>query len=151
PLSPTELRAHLVELLPDFMVPNAYVSLPVLPVTANGKLDRRALPAPENRRPELVQPYLAPITGTEDRVCCLFAELLGLDKVGRLDNFFELGGNSLLVMRVLSRLQQETQHQLSATVFFYDPTPGALAGMLDGHAGTAIPSNRLSHRRSPEE
>jgi hypothetical protein len=145
-ISAAVLRAHLYAELPDFMVPSAYVALSVFPVTANGKLDRRALPAPENNRPELAEPFAAAITATEERICQLFAELLGIDRVGRLDNFFELGGSSLLVMQALSRLkkaQDSKANRLSSTVFFSDPTPAAIAIVLDQSSQSAIADNRL--------
>jgi amino acid adenylation domain-containing protein len=148
------LRAHLYAELPDFMVPSAYVTLPAFPVTTNGKLDRRALPAPENNRPELAEPYAAAITPTEERVCQLFAELLGIDRVGRRDNFFELGGSSLLVMQALSRLKktQETKaNPLSSTVFFSDPTPAAIAAVLDQSSKSAIADNRLVRTRPMQQ
>src|SRR6185436_5239169 len=93
--SPPALRAALARTLPDFMVPSAFVALEVLPVTANGKLDRARLPAPTSARPELAQPYRAPSGEREVAICRVFAELLGVDQVGVLDGFFDLGGNSL--------------------------------------------------------
>ncbi len=153
-ISAAVLRAHLYAELPDFMVPSAYVSLPVFPVTANGKLDRRALPAPENNRPELAEPYSAAITPTEERICQLFADLLGIDRVGRLDNFFELGGSSLLVMQALSRLkktQEVKANPLSSTVFFSDPTPAAIAAILDQSQQGAIADNRLLRTRPTQQ
>jgi len=150
PIHTADLRDHLGKTLPDFMVPNAFVSLAALPVTANGKLDRRALPAPDNTRPELSRPYFAPTTTTEELLCTVFAQLLGLDRVGRLDNFFELGGSSLLVLRVLSRLHSETGRDVPATHFFSDPTPAAIAAKLDKPDDHAIPSGRIAHRRSKD-
>lgn len=150
-ISSAALRAHLYAELPDFMVPSVYVSLPALPVTANGKLDRRELPAPENSRPELAQSYAAPVTPGELRICQLFAEVLGIDRAGRLDNFFELGGSSLLVMQALSRLkkgQENKTSRLSSTLFFSDPTPAAIAAVLDNASQRTISENRLVRTRS---
>jgi amino acid adenylation domain-containing protein len=151
------LRAHLYAELPDFMVPSVYVSLAKLPVTMNGKLDRRALPVPENNRPELAQPYAAAVTPSEARVCQLFSELLGLDRVGRLDNFFELGGSSLLVMQALSRLKKTQDaeiskaNRLSSTVFFSDPTPAAIARVLDESGQNTFAESRLVRTRPTEQ
>jgi amino acid adenylation domain-containing protein len=153
-ISAAVLRAHLYAELPDFMVPSAYVSLSAFPVTTNGKLDRRALPAPENNRPELAQPFAAAITSTEERICQLFADLLGIDRVGRLDNFFELGGSSLLVMQALSRLkktQDSKANRLSSTVFFSAPTPAAIAIVLDQSSQSAIADNRLVRVRPAQQ
>jgi amino acid adenylation domain-containing protein len=151
PIPAHELRAHLGAILPDFMVPSAFVFLAALPVTTNGKLDKRALPAPENTRPDLAQPYFAPVTPNEDLLCRTFAELLGLDRVGRLDNFFELGGTSLLVLRVLARLHADLGRDVPATHFFSDPTPAAIAAKLDRPEDHTIPSGRLARHRRNEE
>ncbi len=99
------LRAHLQGQLPDYMVPAAYVQLPLLPLTANGKLDRKALPIP------LIddfasRAYVAPVNGLEQTLAQLWAEVLKVDRVGRHDNFFELGGHSLLAIRLVNLLEQ---------------------------------------------
>ncbi|GAA4352174.1 hypothetical protein GCM10023165_41020 [Variovorax defluvii] len=130
------LRQHLAERLPEAMIPSAQVWLEQLPVTNNGKLDRRALPEPPRQRPELAQPYAEARTETERRVCAAFARALGIDQVGRDDNFFDLGGDSLLVLRVLKDLQQGSARRLSSNLFFRQPTPAALAADMDA-AGTA--------------
>lgn len=124
------LRQHLAERLPEPMIPAAQVWLAQLPVTTNGKLDRRALPEPPRQRPELAQPYAEARNETERRVCAAFARALGLDQVGRDDNFFDLGGDSLLVLRVLKDLQQGSTRRLSTNLFFRQPTPAALAADL---------------------
>ena len=141
-LSPPALRTALGKKLPDFMVPSTYVELPALPVTANGKLDRAALPAPDQRRPELAAPYRAPSGARETAICGVFAELLGLDRVGALDGFFELGGNSLLSVRLLARLREAGLPELSTATFFAAPTPAALARAM---AGDAPPAGRGAH------
>jgi amino acid adenylation domain-containing protein len=146
PAAPGGLRAHLASLLPHYMVPAAYVTLDALPVTTNGKLDRRALPAPRLERPELGDPYQAPLDDAEHRACAVFAEVLGLDRVGRLDNFFELGGNSLLVLKALSRLAEDGGAALPAAVFFERPTPQALAGALRDLASAGA---QAAHRAQP--
>jgi amino acid adenylation domain-containing protein len=147
-LAPAELRAHLAALLPDFMVPAAFVSLAALPVTPNGKLDRRALPKPDAQRPEMSNPYLAPASPSEERLCRVFAQVLEIDRAGRLDNFFELGGNSLLVLQALSQLEQETNVEVAPTLFFNDPTPAAIAAALDATGAAQIPANRLAPGRA---
>ncbi|HSI57711.1 MAG TPA: amino acid adenylation domain-containing protein, partial [Ideonella sp.] len=140
PVPAQALRSHLAATLPDFMLPARFVWLPALPITPNGKLDRRALPAPSVERPEIGPPYQEPVSPAEARLCEAFAEVLGLDRVGRLDNFFELGGNSLGVLRVLARLAQAGEAaplRLSTTDFFRQPTPRGLAGALDAGAPAA--------------
>ncbi|MBS0340811.1 MAG: amino acid adenylation domain-containing protein, partial [Proteobacteria bacterium] len=130
-LATPALRAYLGERIPDYMVPSAFVAVDALPMTENGKLDRKALPAPPRQRPELAQAYEEAHTPSEATVCAAFARVLNLDEVGRLDNFFELGGNSLRVHRVLADLQGTTGAKLSANLFFRQPTPAALAKALD--------------------
>lgn len=134
PLPAATLRTYLAERLPDFMVPASFVWLATLPITANGKLDRRALPQPPATRPELTEPYQAPTDAAERRVCAVFAEVLGLDQVGRADNFFDLGGNSLLVLKALARLDPEGGQRLTTNTFFRQPTPAALAREMRGEA-----------------
>ena len=100
-----QLRAHLKQTLPDYMTPSAFVVLDALPLTPNGKLDRKALPAPE-LRPEGLEDYEAPQGELETALAGVWAEVLGLDRVGRHDDFFELGGHSLLATRVVSRARK---------------------------------------------
>ena len=146
-----DLRAMLAKRLPDYMLPAAFVWLPALPITTNGKLDQQALPEPPNTRPDLINPYQTPQGDAEQRVCDAFAQALGLSQVGRLDNFFDLGGNSLLVLKVLSLLG-DAAHRLSTPSFFSQPTPVALARLLestpdpDGNAAPALDARRLSSR-----
>ena len=97
-----DLRRHLASTLPDHMVPAAFVALDALPLTPNGKVDRRELPAPEGARLDASREYVAPRTPDEAALCAVWAEALGLERVGVRDNFFELGGDSILSIRVIA-------------------------------------------------
>jgi amino acid adenylation domain-containing protein len=143
PPAPT-VRAALAKVLPEFMVPTAYVALAALPVTANGKLDRARLPAPGRERPELATPYRAPSGPREPIICAVFAELLDLDRVGALDGFFELGGNSLLAVTLQARLREAGLPEVSTATLFAAPTPAALAKAMDA----AAPAARATARRA---
>ena len=138
--SPSDLRAALARSLPEFMLPSAFVWLPGLPITVNGKLDRAALPRPAPTRPEHLGPWQQPVGATEEALCAAFAEVLGIEQVGRADNFFELGGTSLQVLKVLGRLGRAGVAGLSATLFFRQPTAQGLTRLLaDGAAPAAAP------------
>ncbi|QIO63385.1 hypothetical protein HA463_37850 (plasmid) [Rhizobium leguminosarum bv. trifolii] len=113
------LRAHLGGLLPDYMVPSAFVRLEALPLTMNGKLDRKALPVPDDDA-YARRAYEAPLAG-------IWAELLGVERVGRHDNFFELGGHSLLAVRLLVRLTEALAVELPLAILFAKPTLAELA------------------------
>jgi amino acid adenylation domain-containing protein len=139
------LREQLGRTLPEFMVPAIYIRLDALPVTPNGKLDRRALPVPDSRRPELVDAYVPAAGPTEQRLCALFAEVLGLDQVGRHDQFFELGGNSLLAVRLVARIRIELSTVPTIASFFGEPTPAALAAMIEGRPECSPLASRLAH------
>lgn len=149
PLAPATLRAWLARRLPDYMLPSAYVRVEALPLTANGKLDRRALPAPDARRPELSVAYAEPQGAVESRICQLFAEMIGLDQAGRHDNFFELGGDSLLATRVLASMQREG-HMLSIAQFFGAPTAADLAALLENRGERALEPSRIRDARDPQ-
>jgi amino acid adenylation domain-containing protein/non-ribosomal peptide synthase protein (TIGR01720 family) len=100
--APDELRPLLQRSLPDYMLPAAFVPLEALPLTPNGKLDRAALPAPGPARPELAQPYAPPRSPAEEALAAIWAEVLGLERVGVRDNFFDLGGDSILAIRMVA-------------------------------------------------
>ncbi|MGS0741011.1 amino acid adenylation domain-containing protein, partial [Glaciimonas sp. GG7] len=121
----TTLRTHLSVNLPDYMVPAAYVTLAALPLTANGKLDRKSLPAPDGAAYAL-SGYVAPESETEITLAAIWSELLQTERIGRHDNFFALGGHSLSTLQVVNLLKQ--QHMLiSASDVFMYPTVATLA------------------------
>ncbi|MFP2933020.1 amino acid adenylation domain-containing protein, partial [Pyxidicoccus sp. 3LG] len=127
--STADLRAHAQQHLPEYMVPSAFVALPALPLNANGKVDRKALPAPDASAVRHNQ-YVAPSTPTETTLAEVFAQVLGVERVGAQDHFFELGGHSLLATRVVARIRAALGVELSVRAFFEAPTVAALAEHL---------------------
>ncbi|BAJ33294.1 MULTISPECIES: non-ribosomal peptide synthetase [Kitasatospora] len=125
---PEELRARLAQTLPDHLVPAAFVALAALPVTPNGKVDRRALPAPEGPKAA----GRAPRTARERELCGLFAEVLGVPEVGVTDDFFALGGHSLLAVTLAQRIEERCGRRLSLRALFAAPTAAGVGRLLDG-------------------
>jgi amino acid adenylation domain-containing protein/non-ribosomal peptide synthase protein (TIGR01720 family) len=141
-ISADALRQSLRERLPDYMVPAAFVSLPELPLTPNGKVDRKALPAPEGQGGR--EDHLAPRTPVEEVLAGVWAELLGLDRVGATDSFFDLGGHSLLATRVMSRLRAAFGVEMPLRDLFEAPVLADLAVRVEmalraGDVATAPP------------
>jgi amino acid adenylation domain-containing protein len=122
-----ELRSFLLEQLPDYMVPSVYVALESLPLTPNGKVDYRALPDPDQARPQADKTFVAPRNEVEEVLAGIWAEVLKLDQVGIHDNFFELGGHSLLATQVISRIRAAFEVQLPLRSIFEAPTVAGLA------------------------
>jgi acyl carrier protein len=127
----SELRHFLQELLPEYMVPSAFVALAALPMTSNGKVDRKALPAPDTVRPELAAAFVAPRTAVEGTLAAHWTEVLGIDCVGIYDNFFELGGHSLLASQLIARLRDAFQVEIALHSLFEAPTVAGLAEAIE--------------------
>jgi acyl carrier protein len=122
------LRAHARSLLPEYMVPSSFMILESLPLTPNGKLDRRALPVPIlQTRPD----YLPPATQRQEVLCSLFAEVLGVPRVGLNDSFFDLDGESLMAMRLISSIRSALGIELAVSDVFDAPTPAELDQQID--------------------
>ena len=140
-----EVRHFLQAKLPEYMVPSAFVRLHALPLTPSGKIDRRALPSPNQAMPVLEEPFVAPRTPVEQQMAASWSDLLGLERVGIHDNFFELGGHSLLAMQLISRLSDAMHVEVSLLSFFETPTVAGLAHSIEtalqgeqGQQATAI-------------
>jgi len=119
---PAELRGHLLQTLPEYMAPQSFVFLDALPLSSNGKIDRKALPSPEQGRADDAAPFVAPRTPLEAEVAAMWCELLGVEEVGIHDSFFELGGHSLLLTQLASRLRNAFGVDLPLRVLFNAPT-----------------------------
>jgi nonribosomal peptide synthetase DhbF len=154
---PADLRRHLTRSLPDHMLPAAFVMLDRLPLTPSGKLDRKALPAPDVAPQGTV--WRAPRTPREEILCALFAETLGVSRVGIDDNFFELGGHSLLAVRLGGRIRERMQPDFPITGVYTAPVVRDLAALLDGGRDSAelsdlsreaiLPDHIKPHRERP--
>ncbi|WP_143145129.1 phosphopantetheine-binding protein, partial [Streptomyces humi] len=115
--TPTELRTYATEHLPAFMVPAVFMEVAGLPLTVNGKVDRAALPEPDGGRAVSAETYVAPRTDTERVLAGVWAQVLGLERVGVDDNFFELGGDSISSIRVVARARELGVHVTVAQLF----------------------------------
>jgi acyl carrier protein len=125
-----ELRRHLREVLPEYMVPAVFVVMEELPQTPSGKLDRKKLPVPDVAQ-QLHHRYVAPQTPTEEILAQIWAEVLGVDHVGVDDNFFELGGHSLLAIRIARRAREATGVEVPMAAIFSRLTVKAMAASID--------------------
>jgi amino acid adenylation domain-containing protein len=128
---PGALRAHVSAKLPEYMVPSSFLFMESYPLTPNGKVDRRALPAPERSADKSIH-YIAPRTETEEALASIWREVLKTEQVGLNDNFFDLGGHSLLVVQLQSRIRKRFNRQVTLVELFQKPTVGAMVELLGG-------------------
>jgi aryl carrier-like protein len=137
-----QLRSHLSASLPEYMVPAAYVRLKSFPLTPSGKLDRRALPAPESDAYATVG-YQPPQGVIEEKLAAVWAEVLKVERVGRHDNFFSLGGHSLLAVTLIERMRR-VGFKVDVRALFATPTLADLAATADAAAlAVEVPPNRI--------
>ena len=135
---PADARAQLADRLPPYMVPAAVVVVEALPLTVNGKLDRRALPAPEYRDADR---YRAPASAVEEILAGIYAQVLGVERVGVDDSFFDLGGDSLSAMRAIAAINTALDAQLAVRTLFEAPSVSSLSQQLGSDASTvAVPA-----------
>ncbi len=126
-----KLRTALSGLIPDYMIPSALVLMDNLPLNHNGKVDRQALPAPGQARPELEKPFVAPRDPSELQLAKIWAKVLGIEGIGIHDNFFDLGGHSLAATRVISRVIQTFHLELPIKALFDAPTVAEMAAIIE--------------------
>lgn len=154
----SELHHMVKEKLPSYMVPSAFIMLESLPLLPNGKVDLQALPAPEQARPKLEAAYQGPRTEIEQTIANIWQEVLHLESICIDDNFFDLGGDSLLLVRVYSKLKQIFQREFSLVEMFQYPTVGYLAEYLiqeenkqrsspDSSQSSVMPADSIKRRR----
>ncbi|HZI18002.1 MAG TPA: amino acid adenylation domain-containing protein, partial [Pyrinomonadaceae bacterium] len=140
----SELYLYLKERLPDYMLPTAFVPLDAWPLTPNGKVDRKALPAPEQFKPALAAPPVAPRNALEEELAGLWSQVLGVAEVGVFDNFFELGGDSILSLQLTARARQKGLRLRPAQIFAH-PTVASLAAALSASAEEAAEGEGNGH------
>ncbi|ANH80438.1 hypothetical protein A8C56_05040 [Niabella ginsenosidivorans] len=128
------IRKQLSRALPDYMIPDFFVELDVIPLTSNGKVDKRALPEPDVRAMQKGL-YVAPVTETEHQLVNGWQKVLGIPKIGVEDNFFELGGNSLLAQKLVTVLKEEYHFEIPITRLYQSPTISGLQQFLKGNKG----------------
>jgi amino acid adenylation domain-containing protein len=144
-VSVNDLRKHLASLLPDYMVPSAFVAVKELPRTPSGKIDRKALPAPDVKRPELDVAFAAPQSAVQKTLANVWADLLGIDRVGIDDNFFDLGGNSLLSIQSVAQLEGHGL-KLPIVKLYQHPTIKACSAFLEGNTTSMSPAEMAKGR-----
>ena len=142
--STREMRRLLQTKLPEYMVPSTFVFLDALPLTVNGKIDRRALPDPDGRRPELDTPFVTPRTDIENTVALIFSQCIGIEPVGIEDNLFELGGDSLTLGRVMTRLTASFEREIPMANLFASPSVAGIARLLEATARSSAPANETA-------
>ncbi|HEU4507416.1 MAG TPA: amino acid adenylation domain-containing protein, partial [Pyrinomonadaceae bacterium] len=153
PLDASVLRAHLQKTLPDYMVPASFVLLESLPLTANGKVDRRSLPAPDVAGAAGTADYAEPQNMVQEILAATWMAVLKVERVGINDNFFELGGHSLLATQVISRIRESFQLEIPLRALFEAPTIAALSARIEAELksehGTAAPPIVVVSRDEP--
>ncbi|MFD2171166.1 amino acid adenylation domain-containing protein [Tumebacillus lipolyticus] len=142
-----DLRAHLQGRLPEYMIPSAFVRLESFPLTGNGKVDRRALPAPESGRRDVATQYAAPKNELQRTLAAVWQEALGIEQVGIYDNFFDLGGHSLSLAKAHDQIQVKLVRTFSIVEMFKHPTIEALSGYLQGGDEEAKPQIQVEQLR----
>ena len=144
-----EIKEHLSKKLPDYMIPSYFIQIDKLPLTPNGKIDAKALPQPDGNINTGVE-YTAPDSETEEKLVKIWQEILEINQIGTNDNFFDIGGNSLLIMKVISKICSVfnmTEEEISVMTMFKHPTIALMAKYIDGEVGSETSSfDKISNR-----
>lgn len=153
-LNISELRHYLQDKLPDYMIPAIFMGIEKMPLSPNGKIDRKLLPKPDQHRPELANIYVAPQSELESILVEIWTALLKVDQVGIEDNFFDLGGHSLLVVQVVNQLKESLNLELSITKLFQYPTIKDLANYIKQNSDQSLEiyqniQARFSQKKQP--
>ncbi|NLC69746.1 MAG: amino acid adenylation domain-containing protein, partial [Desulfuromonadaceae bacterium] len=144
---PCELRLHLAQRLPDYMMPSAFMKIDAFPLTASGKIDRKALPDPE---PAPMTVYEAPRNAEEEQLCFLFAKVLDVERIGIHDDFFQRGGHSLLAIRLINTIAQTFAVEMPLKALFENPTPASLLEKIAASANTDfLPLKKSGLKEAP--
>lgn len=138
-LNAAGLRSFLKQRLPDYMIPSAFVTLDEIPLTANGKVDRKALPEPCNEKAGGAGEDAARRSRTEEQLCRIWAEIFGRENIGVHEDFFELGGHSLMTLRAIALINDRLGARLQPATFFDHPTIAGLAALLESDRGKRAP------------
>ena len=150
-LTPAVVRNYLKERLPHYMVPSAFVLMEKLPLTSNGKLDRNALPNPSSEARQPFLDFVSPRTETEAALAVIWVDLLKVDRIGVNDDFFDLGGHSLMAIKIVSRIRDAFQVNLSLRNLFDSPTVAGLAAIIDGLSWSTRPAAPMYDAANREE
>ena len=152
--SEIDLRQHLKKKLPEYMLPSIFVKMDTMPLTPNGKIDRKSLPHPKINRPELVQEFIQPQNELQKSISRLWSKILKIDKIGIDDNFFDLGGDSLLSVQLVMLLEKEMKTEIPVVKFFQYPTIRNFADYIERkhspqqHSQSKLESRALLQRRA---
>jgi amino acid adenylation domain-containing protein len=133
----TDIRDYLSKKMPDYMIPSAFMFMESLPLT-NGKVDRKALPRPDDKRPDLTTPFASPVSAIEKSLARIWEEVLDVRPIGSHDRFFDLGGHSLSASRVVSRVIQQFQLDIPLRLLFETPTIADMATVITAHQGKSL-------------
>lgn len=152
--SPAKIRSHLKAILPDYMISSFIVQVNDFPRTPSGKIDKRSLPKPDNKRPDLGNVFMEPASDLQKLLAALWCDLLGIDHAGTEDNFFDLGGNSLLALQMIARLKTEHGYDLPVVKLYRHPTIKGIEKDLSGNDSESFYDKahaRLKKEKVPAE